>query len=145
MSTSVRTMPRQASMKVLSLLLRNGRTCPDTTPSTGASMKVLSLLLRNKHTPFFHMRSYHGLNESPELIAQESNPCPATTRPSGCLNESPELIAQEYRTLPRRMYQLGCLNESPELIAQEFMLPKTHAVLSTASMKVLSLLLRNNA
>ena len=58
-------------------------------------MKVLSLLLRNMQS-HHHARLLDSLNESPELIAQES----ASTRRhrarfERCLNESPELIAQE--------------------------------------------------
>ena len=83
------------------------------------------------------------LNESPELIAQEwavkSTPTPTTS----CLNESPELIAQEClgRASVRRVCQ--GLNESPELIAQELADSVDYVVAVEASMKVLSLLLRN--
>ena len=60
-----------------------------------------------------------------------------------CLNESPELIAQEW--LGKAAHRRPCpgLNESPELIAQEFGHIQRRQSGTTASMKVLSLLLRN--
>ena len=85
-----------------------------------------------------------GLNESPELIAQESLPTWMMRTTRSCLNESPELIAQE----SRRRLGLECqgrrLNESPELIAQEFGVGFQSPPILRASMKVLSLLLRND-
>ena len=58
-------------------------------------MKVLSLLLRNLIGVLSFLLTCISLNESPELIAQESIfeilPLLALWR----LNESPELIAQE--------------------------------------------------
>ena len=60
------------------------------------------------------------------------------------LNESPELIAQEFMVSTFSLESLVSLNESPELIAQEY--PDwgffEHGAVR-ASMKVLSLLLRN--
>ena len=58
-------------------------------------MKVLSLLLRNCRSCSVGSYVTSGLNESPELIAQEYHlraHCPWNFC---CLNESPELIAQE--------------------------------------------------
>ena len=85
------------------------------------------------------------LNESPELIAQEwavkSTPTPTTS----CLNESPELIAQESRQTSLCRPGRPCsLNESPELIAQECHELDPCRAGPDASMKVLSLLLRNS-
>ena len=84
-----------------------------------------------------------SLNESPELIAQESLSMRRHRRFACCLNESPELIAQESADArPDRRKQSG-LNESPELIAQELVRQEPASPLFVASMKVLSLLLRN--
>ena len=58
-------------------------------------MKVLSLLLRNQ-VPDGGIPSFAlGLNESPELIAQELQYWQYHSHPYPGLNESPELIAQE--------------------------------------------------
>ena len=59
------------------------------------------------------------------------------------LNESPELIAQEYRCVCWSCLTSACLNESPELIAQESLTQSGGRDGGEASMKVLSLLLRN--
>ena len=61
----------RASMKVLSLLLRNPKGLYQIAPNPSASMKVLSLLLRNQRKSEMAMAHYCSLNESPELIAQE--------------------------------------------------------------------------
>ena len=47
-------MPQHASMKVLSLLLRNVEETARVRGQREASMKVLSLLLRNQHHPPDH-------------------------------------------------------------------------------------------
>ena len=60
----------QASMKVLSLLLRKHPCVSDVSRLAIASMKVLSLLLRNNAVQQDEA-AREGLNESPELIAQE--------------------------------------------------------------------------
>ena len=59
------------------------------------------------------------------------------------LNESPELIAQEYFFNDAPKDDQWGLNESPELIAQEYLDRPVRAKPHRASMKVLSLLLRN--
>ena len=59
------------------------------------------------------------------------------------LNESPELIAQEYQQRLRLPTGARRLNESPELIAQESPRVSQRQPVAHASMKVLSLLLRN--
>ena len=84
-------------------------------------MKVLSLLLRNTSKSHTLTLLLARLNESPELIAQECKPCISVFTTTACLNESPELIAQE-------SVGLGVAREE-----------------KGASMKVLSLLLRNPA
>ena len=84
-----------ASMKVLSLLLRNMPDMVVTLPVSNASMKVLSLLLRNDTDGQFVDRAHISLNESPELIAQESTLVSCDVARPDSLNESPELIAQE--------------------------------------------------
>ena len=62
---------------------------------------------------------------------------------SPSIHEGPELIAQEFSRLAGPFHiELG-LNESPELIAQESELAQPMKQLPRASMKVLSLLLRN--
>ena len=68
-----------ASMKVLSLLLRNCLVDVASRADRHASMKVLSLLLRNVEIIGI-LWVITRLNESPELIAQESQ-C-SSTRPS---------------------------------------------------------------
>ena len=60
-----------------------------------ASMKVLSLLLRNTLPTGSPNSTTSGLNESPELIAQELDDWLPYACTSYRLNESPELIAQE--------------------------------------------------
>ena len=67
-----------ASMKVLSLLLRNYGSVLGRMRQKLASMKVLSLLLRNPLAYETTSDQDHRLNESPELIAQEYN---VETRP----------------------------------------------------------------
>ena len=59
------------------------------------------------------------------------------------LNESPELIAQESGAPRHAVRKNQGLNESPELIAQEFNVVAPVEDRAAASMKVLSLLLRN--
>ena len=61
------------------------------------------------------------------------------------LNESPELIAQEYAIHGRLRQPANGLNESPELIAQEYVDSGWNILARCASMKVLSLLLRNSS
>ena len=131
-------------------------------------MKVLSLLLRNMGRRFSPRPFPPRLNESPELIAQEfgfhsapSNSCQASMkvlslllrnlwqnrnpcRRGRGLNESPELIAQESAQELTQQAQFICLNESPELIAQECLINLIETGFWNASMKVLSLLLRNS-
>ena len=82
-------------------------------------MKVLSLLLRNSG----HRRCRKGGRIG--------------------LNESPELIAQEFGSGRRIVIGDDRLNESPELIAQECLVDVASRADRLASMKVLSLLLRN--
>ena len=60
-----------------------------------ASMKVLSLLLRNAGFVVLPQERVERLNESPELIAQEFVASMSFGHLSCGLNESPELIAQE--------------------------------------------------
>ena len=60
------------------------------------------------------------------------------------LNESPELIAQEFCHVYVFRGEIGRLNESPELIAQECAHAPRFPHRVAASMKVLSLLLRND-
>ena len=81
-------------------------------------MKVLSLLLRNRARSSLPSPRC-GLNESPELIAQEWHSLARNPGRVFGLNESPELIAQEWRHSSPRTPRSLCLNESPELIAQE--------------------------
>ena len=105
-------------------------------------MKVLSLLLRNTLPEATTDTLGGGLNESPELIAQEFAVCTSLIFFKG-LNESPELIAQESLGMGLSGHSKVCLNESPELIAQESYHRVEGLALWLASMKVLSLLLRN--
>ena len=83
-------------------------------------MKVLSLLLRN------------GLHDR-------------SVEKRASLNESPELIAQEYAENREGEFDSAGLNESPELIAQESRAKCQSGQHERASMKVLSLLLRNGS
>ena len=81
-------------------------------------MKVLSLLLRNTGRHQLTITN-HRLNESPELIAQESAKVSRSGDILSRLNESPELIAQEFMVDQIHDKRTYGLNESPELIAQE--------------------------
>ena len=90
-----------------------------------------------------HTAERAGLNESPELIAQESAHKKLAVASDKSLNESPELIAQECSVCAGGCRCRPRLNESPELIAQEFYPILSIPLARHASMKVLSLLLRN--
>ena len=85
-----------------------------------------------------------SLNESPELIAQELQVNTGIGLTITGLNESPELIAQESAGPVKDVQWDGSLNESPELIAQELHCLVCQIFGFSASMKVLSLLLRNS-
>ena len=85
----------------------------------GASMKVLSLLLRNRYALYAALGIYPGLNESPELIAQEFIPSRLDLR---SLSASMKVLSLLLRNQP---------------------MPRAITRIPEASMKVLSLLLRN--
>ena len=82
-------------------------------------MKVLSLLLRNLIRVGNAVRRACGLNESPELIAQESGAMLGRGQPLRASMKVLSLLLRNVHDSRWGSHVSGSLNESPELIAQE--------------------------